>query len=107
MAYAMARRCRLLAIGKWEKRKGFDVLLPAFVREFGEDDAVELLIVSSSFHDERGWDARVAAALGPHAKASLRIRVVENVPTVMLPKIYRSATAFGAGRVGFGGWGHS
>lgn len=90
------RRCRLLAIGKWEKRKGYDVLLPAFVREFGSDDAVELLIVSSSFHDERDWKVRVAAALGPHAGTAARVRIVENVSTVVLSKIYRSATAFGA-----------
>ena len=35
-----------LSVFKWEKRKGWDVLLQAFFAEFGEDDDVLLLLRS-------------------------------------------------------------
>ena len=41
---------KFLAVGKYEARKGFDVLLDAFYAAFTADDNVVLLILTRSFH---------------------------------------------------------
>jgi glycosyltransferase involved in cell wall biosynthesis len=44
---------RFLMLGKFEARKGYDQLLEAFVRAFGKDPKVELLIKGDFFHLRR------------------------------------------------------
>ncbi|MEM9594980.1 MAG: glycosyltransferase, partial [Acidobacteriota bacterium] len=48
------RPFRFLCVGKWERRKGFDVLIKAWTRAFEPDDPVELVLHT---YDERrpGW----------------------------------------------------
>jgi hypothetical protein len=81
---------RLLSVGKWERRKGFDVLLRAYLSEFANLSSsssspataaaavgglpqgvappppaprphVELFILTSAYHSTRDFDAAVAA----------------------------------------------
>lgn len=93
---APAAQCTLLAVGKWEHRKAFDVLLPAVATEFADDPYVHLVIVSHAFHDgNRTWAQRVSDAGGsPLAPAGPRVTVVERIPDALLPRMYRAATGF-------------
>jgi hypothetical protein len=75
-------------VGKWEARKGFDVLLPAFAAAFAADDDVELLIVSHSFHDTSSWKQRVEHALGNRTLLH-RLRIVSMLSFEDLPKLYK------------------
>ncbi|MEM8962530.1 MAG: glycosyltransferase [Acidobacteriota bacterium] len=63
------RPFRFLCVGKWERRKGFDLLLRAWARAFTPDDPVELILHT---YDERnsGWSLDAALdelGLGAHA----------------------------------------
>jgi hypothetical protein len=59
------RPFRFLSSFKWETRKGWDVLLDAFLSEFDGSDAVELYILTHAWEgepgDARGFGARMAA----------------------------------------------
>lgn len=53
---------RFLFVGKWERRKGLDVLLRAFLSEFrgqSTEAAVELFILTSAYHSTADLDAAV------------------------------------------------
>lgn len=92
---AHPRKCRLLSVGKWEKRKGFDVLLRAFVSSFNSTASaanVELTILSSSYHDDSSWEARIVQTIGTGALP--RVRVLEHLPWSELPSLYAWATGF-------------
>merc|ERR1712226_214809 len=48
----MHRPFRFLSVFKWEKRKGWDVLLQAYFEEFSEADPVILCIKTQAFHTD-------------------------------------------------------
>ena len=67
-----------LNVGKWERRKGQDVLIEAFGRAFSADDDVELRLLCDNFIAGRDamWKQEVAAS----ARAD-KITVLEREPT--------------------------
>jgi len=46
------KKFAFLSIFKWEERKGWDVLLEAFFREFSSDDDVSLHLLTHGYHDD-------------------------------------------------------
>lgn len=46
------KKFAFLSIFKWEERKGWDVLLEAFFREFSPDDDVSLHLLTHGYHDD-------------------------------------------------------
>jgi glycosyltransferase involved in cell wall biosynthesis len=48
-----------LFVGKFEKRKGIDVLLKAYLQEFTEADAVLLIMLTSAYHSTSDFDIKV------------------------------------------------
>lgn len=82
-----------LTVGKWEKRKGYDVLLKAFCKEFKEDENVALAMQCAnpfvpSFNP---WQELFMANMGSHAPIIV-VPPVKDAPE--LAKIYRSADCF-------------
>ncbi|MBI3875215.1 MAG: glycosyltransferase, partial [Verrucomicrobia bacterium] len=102
-----------LAIFEWSSRKGWDVLLSAYLREFSAADDVCLYLRTYLFGQPDGdpreaiWQ-RIrahAATLGLGDKPWPRIEILaEQVPLADLPKLYRAADCLVAPSRGEG-WG--
>ncbi|CAD7936033.1 unnamed protein product [Amoebophrya sp. A120] len=86
-----------LAIGKWEKRKGFDVLIKAFQEEFRSDVEVFLLIKTSLFHNTRRQILQEAFGKEYDAEKLDRYQhvIIDETPlsSVEMVQLYREATA--------------
>ncbi|MEM8995612.1 MAG: glycosyltransferase [Acidobacteriota bacterium] len=97
------RPFRFLSVGKWEHRKGFDVLVKAWARAFAPDEPVELILHT---YDERrpGWTLedglRQIGAAGEHAP----IRWSRPTPLVKLVLLYNRCDVFVTATRGEG-WG--
>eukprot|EP00897_Mesotaenium_endlicherianum_P000473 jgi/Mesen1/10426/ME000082S09931 len=89
-----------LSIFKWEVRKGWDILVKAYLQEFSADDSVTLCILTNAYHDDadfvRKLHAFVADAGLPSPPAGWpAVTVVgEHVPEEALPGLYGAADAF-------------
>ncbi|MEW6304181.1 MAG: glycosyltransferase family 29 protein [Verrucomicrobiota bacterium] len=102
-----------LSIFEWSSRKGWDVLLAAYLREFGADDDVCLYLRAYLFskpdEDPRTVIERrireYAAGLGLKDKRLPRIEILaEQVPLAELPALYLAADCLVAPSRGEG-WG--
>ena len=86
-----------LSVFKWEKRKGWDVLLEAYLREFTRSDPVVLVIKTRPFYSESNFDAMIesfGARMGVDVGHSARIHVLsDELPLHSLPRLYRAAHA--------------
>lgn len=88
---------RFLSVFKWEKRKGWDVLLKAYFQEFSADDNVELILKTSRFHDNTDFEAKIrhivasASVKEPLAKYTV---IASDLPLRKLPTLYRAVDAF-------------
>ncbi len=92
-----------LSIFEWTFRKGWDVLVRAFLEEFGPEEDVRLLIRSyQGAWIERAGGLSIAdqfrAFLSKHGLSQSPTRRVEfidhMVPTAEMPSLYRAADAF-------------
>ncbi|XP_024518117.1 uncharacterized protein LOC112341740 [Selaginella moellendorffii] len=89
-----------LSIFKWETRKGWDVLLQAFLEEFSADDDVALYVLTSSYHSDGHFGDKVleftrAMGLEEHSSGWPRVYIRDaHVPQVDLPRLYKAASAF-------------
>lgn len=96
------RRFNFLSVFSWQRRKGWDVLLEAFFREFHSSDGVALLIKTSLPTFLKGGIPNVAAEV----EALIRARGLTDVshapyfifddslPTEAMPRLYRAVDAF-------------
>jgi glycosyltransferase involved in cell wall biosynthesis len=88
-----------LSVFKWEPRKGWDMLLRAFLAEFSRAEPVLLLLKTTPFYAETDdFDSLVAnftrgLGLEPNAAAAVRVLSSE-LALSELPRLYRSADAF-------------
>jgi len=89
---------RFLSVFKWEKRKGWEVLLQAYFEEFTAEDAVELIIKTNAFHSDSNFEDQIAAfaATLPQARKPLAHHSVltTSLSLQQLPRLYRAADAF-------------
>mmetsp|Transcript_90113 Transcript_90113/g.259815 ORF Transcript_90113/g.259815 Transcript_90113/m.259815 type:complete len:450 (-) Transcript_90113:83-1432(-) len=90
---------RFLSVFKWEKRKGWDVLLRAYFQEFSGNDDVELLIKTQEFHSDGDYDTKAKSlieSMGSVVKTPLASYKIlsNNLPSIDLPRLYRAADAF-------------
>ena len=55
------RRC--MQVFKWERRKGWDVLLEAYLRAFGSGDGVALILLTKPYHGSSDYRAQMHGEL--------------------------------------------
>lgn len=74
--------CVFLNCGKWEKRKGHDVLLEMFKTAFPDEDDVELWMMSSNpFLSEETGLAKFRHEWERYYRSDSRVRLLDRVPT--------------------------
>ena len=93
-----------LSIFKWEARKGWDVLLESYLREFSvnrpgvESDDVALYILTTSFHSTSDFEEQIEAfardRLGIDDLSTMpAVRILRWLPQEDIPRLYVAATA--------------
>lgn len=88
-----------LSVFKWEPRKGIDILLDAYFREFEASDPVCLVILTRKGNSNASVFtekiSRYVDSLGVPFYTRARFLVLEpSLPTVLMPRLYRRANAF-------------
>ncbi|GAB4819334.1 hypothetical protein N2152v2_006380 [Parachlorella kessleri] len=97
-----------LSIFKWEERKAWDVLLRAYLEEFGATERVMLLLLTKPFHSDTDFKDQMRAWAASHlvlpSKGSKRGADWAALPPVFvqhehiaqedLPRLYKAADAF-------------
>ncbi len=97
-------RFKFLAVGKWERRKGWDLMLRAWCAAFpapssSEQDHEVLLIRTASYHSSGDFNALIDAELsrdkgGPGRAACAPIELLPPLSTEEMKHVYRSVQAF-------------
>ncbi|KAK6923478.1 Glycosyl transferase, family 1 [Dillenia turbinata] len=89
-----------LSVFKWEYRKGWDVLLEAYLKEFSKVDEVVLYFLVNAYHSDRDFNTGImkfVSDLGIEKPVNgwAPIYVIDtHVAQIDLPRIYKSANAF-------------
>ncbi|XBH69456.1 uncharacterized protein [Aegilops tauschii subsp. strangulata] len=89
-----------LSVFKWEQRKGWDVLLTAFLQEFSGADDVVLYLLTNAYHSDTDFGGKVHrfvnnSSIEEPVLGWAEVRVVdEHVPQSDLPRLYKAADAF-------------
>eukprot|EP00736_Rhodelphis_marinus_P005640 Rmarinus@m.9905 len=86
-----------LSVFKWEKRKGYDLLLRAYLEEFDASDNVVLVLLTNQYHSSADFEQEVsdmAAQWGISSESHPRVHVMERISDEELRRLYRSARAF-------------
>ncbi|CAN6173863.1 unnamed protein product [Urochloa humidicola] len=89
-----------LSVFKWEQRKGWDVLLRAFLQEFSGADDVVLYLLISAYHSDTNFIGQIRrfvkeTGIKEPVEGWAEIRVInEHVPQSALPSLYKAADAF-------------
>lgn len=92
-----------LSIFKWERRKGWQVLLEAYFKAFEHGDDVVLVLLTNAYHeafDSAGDFTQVIekftmSTLGKKLSELPRVHVLPpHIPQDAMPSLYKAATAF-------------
>jgi glycosyltransferase involved in cell wall biosynthesis len=91
-----------LSVFGWNYRKGYDVLLKAYMDEFSKDDPVTLLIVTPYNLNESGHRTNkieeeikeYMATYGGWHRAAHVARCGRQIPEFEMPRLYRACNAF-------------
>jgi len=93
------KRFSFLSVFKWEPRKGWDVLVRAYLAEFSAADDVALYLLTNKYHvEDAEMQARLEGVLAtvpepPEGYAALFLADT-HVPLPRLPALYRAVDAF-------------
>uniref|UniRef100_A0A6V7QWH9 Uncharacterized protein n=1 Tax=Ananas comosus var. bracteatus TaxID=296719 RepID=A0A6V7QWH9_ANACO len=89
-----------LSVFKWEHRKGWDVLLRAFLEEFSYSDGVALYLLISAYHSDADFIGKITnfveeMGLKEPSNGWARVYAIDtHIPQSDLPRLYRAADAF-------------
>lgn len=93
-------RFLFLSIFKWEYRKGWDVLLHAYLKEFSRADDVALYLVTNPYHSDKNFGNKIldfienSVLIKPVGGWAPVFVIDTHIPQVDLPRLYKSADAF-------------
>lgn len=89
-----------LSIFKWEYRKGWDVLLRAYLEEFSGVDGVALYLLTNPFHTNNDFSNKIVefvedSGIEKPVNGWAQVYVIDkHIPQVDLPRLYKSANSF-------------
>ncbi|GJM99759.1 hypothetical protein PR202_ga16889 [Eleusine coracana subsp. coracana] len=89
-----------LSVFKWEERKGWDVLLKAFLQEFSGADDVTLYLLINAYHSDANFSEKIRrfvkeSSIEEPLDGWAEIRIMDqHVPQSALPRLYKAADAF-------------
>ncbi|GLT88718.1 hypothetical protein SLE2022_067300 [Rubroshorea leprosula] len=89
-----------LSVFKWEHRKGWDVLLKAYLKEFSKIDEVVLYLLTNPYHCDRDFDNKIvefvegAEMEKPVGGWPLIYVIDTHISQIDLPRMYKAAGAF-------------
>ncbi|KAK9122887.1 hypothetical protein Sjap_012489 [Stephania japonica] len=89
-----------LSIFKWEYRKGWDVLLKAYLKEFAGNDGVALYILTNAYHSSSNFEIKIVdlvhdSGIVEPVDGWAPVYVIDtHVAQVDLPRLYKAANAF-------------
>ncbi|KAI4302261.1 hypothetical protein MLD38_038035 [Melastoma candidum] len=89
-----------LSVFKWEYRKGWDVLLRAFLGEFSASAGVSLYLLTNPYHSDRNFGSKIldfvrTSGLQRPSNGWARVYVIsKHIAQVDLPGMYKAADAF-------------
>ncbi|KAK9691556.1 hypothetical protein RND81_09G204200 [Saponaria officinalis] len=89
-----------LSIFKWEYRKGWDVLLKAYLTEFCRTDSVTLYLLTNPYHTDVNFSNKIiefvedSDLIRPVSGWASVYVIDTHIAQVDLPRLYKSANAF-------------
>lgn len=89
-----------LSIFKWEFRKGWDVLLSSYLKEFSKNDEVVLYLLTNPYHTDIEFGSKIRRFVEesgfeePHHGWAPVYVIDTHIAQTDLPKLYRTANAF-------------
>jgi glycosyltransferase involved in cell wall biosynthesis len=89
-----------LFVGKFEPRKGIDILMEAFFKEFSSVDRVQLLLLTSSYHSSEDFDEEIQSIINTKTLSKRfppRYIILSNVDQAALPALYSYADVLVSG----------
>ncbi|CAL0321211.1 unnamed protein product [Lupinus luteus] len=89
-----------LSIFKWEYRKGWDVLLRSYLKEFSKDDKVALYLLTNPYHTDRDFGNKILdflenSDLREPVNGWAAVYVIDtHIAQSEFPSVYKAADAF-------------
>ncbi|XP_010246940.1 PREDICTED: uncharacterized protein LOC104590100 [Nelumbo nucifera] len=89
-----------LSIFKWEYRKGWDVLLRSYLKEFSRRDGVALYLLTNPYHSDRNFGNKILdfvenSGIEEPAGGWAAVYLIDShIPQMDLPRVYMAADAF-------------
>jgi len=89
-----------LSIFKWEYRKGWDILLSAYLQEFSATDDVALYLLTNPYHSDHDFATAIATfvlsrSIREPPQGWPKVYLIdEHVPQSQLPALYKAAACF-------------
>lgn len=89
-----------LSVFKWEYRKGWDVLLQSYLKEFNSLDSVSLYLLTNPYHSDSNFDNKIVefvedSRMEKPAMGWAPVYVIDShIAQVDFPRIYKAADAF-------------
>lgn len=96
----MGRNFIFLSVFKWEYRKGWDVLLRSYLKEFSGNDAVALYLLTNPYHSDTDFGNKIldyvkSSDLEKSVNGWAPVYVIDDhIAQVDLPRLYKAADAF-------------
>lgn len=89
-----------LSVFKWEYRKGWDVLLQSYLKEFSEVDGVALYLLTNPYHSDNDFGNKILefvedSGLERPVHGWAPVYVIDtHIAQIDFPRIYKAADAF-------------